>query len=346
MSEQIQRQDDPLKQLILLLRGFYKEAWRRWLFIGVIGILSAGLGVVTAILLPIEYEAKLTFIIEEPGGGAGALAGYAGMASQFGIDLGGESSAFSTDNVVELLRSRQLVTEALLSRNDSEQPLINSFIEAYDLRSDWEEDERLVDIQFDANQGFLQDSLLAGIYETLIEDYLVIERVNITSNILYVSCVTEDEYFSKAMSERLVDAVAKYYVDVKTQRARQTLDFIQERTDSVAGALSEAELALARWKDSQRSIIKAEGYLTELRLQRQVQILNTMYAEAIKNLELSKVTLLKETPLLQVIDRPILPLKQVKLSLPKAIVIFGVIGGILAVLWVIGTKIIRDALED
>lgn len=345
MSEQVQRQDDPLKQLILLLRGFYKEAWRRWMFIGVIGILSAGVGVAAAILLPIEYEAKLTFIIEEPGGGAGALAGYAGMASQFGIDLGGESSAFSTDNVVELLQSRQLVTEALLSTADNE-PLINSFIHAYDLRSEWEEDERLVNIQFNAEQGYLQDSLLAGIYESLIEDHLVIERVNITSNILYVSCVTENEYFSKAMSERLVDAVAKYYVDVKTQRARQTLDFIQERTDSVAGALADAELGLARWKDSQRSIIKAEGYLTELRLQRQVQILNAMYAEAIKNLELSKVTLLKETPLLQVIDRPILPLKQVKLSLPKAVVIFGIIGGILAVLWVLGAKIVRDSLED
>lgn len=315
------------------------------MFIGVIGILSAGVGVAAAILLPIEYEAKLTFIIEEPGGGAGALAGYAGMASQFGIDLGGESSAFSTDNVVELLQSRQLVTEALLSTADNE-PLINSFIHAYDLRSEWEEDERLVNIQFNAEQGYLQDSLLAGIYESLIEDHLVIERVNITSNILYVSCVTENEYFSKAMSERLVDAVAKYYVDVKTQRARQTLDFIQERTDSVAGALADAELGLARWKDSQRSIIKAEGYLTELRLQRQVQILNAMYAEAIKNLELSKVTLLKETPLLQVIDRPILPLKQVKLSLPKAVVIFGIIGGILAVLWVLGAKIVRDSLED
>lgn len=345
MSEPLQRQDDPLKQLILLIQGFYKEAVRRWLFIGVTGFVFAGIGVATAILLPVEYEAKLTFIIEEPGGGAGALAGYAGMASQFGIDLGGESSAFSTDNVVELLRSRQLVTEALLSTQDAK-PLINSFIDAYDLRSEWDEDQRLTDIQFGADKGYLQDSLLAGIYESLIEDYLVIERVNIASNILYVSCITQDEYFSKAMCERLVDAVAKYYVDVKTQRARKTLDFIQERTDSVAGVLSEAELELARWKDSQRSIIKAEGYLTELRLQRQVQILNAMYAEAIKNLELSKVTLLKETPLLQVIDRPILPLKQIKLSLPKAVVIFGIVGGILAILWVVGGKIVRDTLED
>ena len=187
---------------------------------------------------------------------------------------------------------------------------------------------------------------MAGIYESLIENHLVVERVNITSNILYVSCITADELFSKEMSERLVDAVTKYYIDVKTQRARKTLDFVQERTDSVANAMSGAELELARWKDSQRSIIKAEGYLTELRLQRQVQILNAMYGEAIKNLELSKMTLLKATPLLQVIDRPILPLKQIKLSLPMAVLIFGFIGGVLALLWVIGSKIVRDTLKD
>ena len=335
-------QEDPLKQLILLLQDMHREIWRRWLFIGLIAILSAGLGVALSMMLATDYEAKLTFIIEEQDGG-GALAGYAGVASQFGIELGGESSAFSTDNVVELLRSRQLVTQALLS-DDGGNPLIDRFIASYDLREEWNEDPRLVDIQFGEN-GFLQDSLLAGIYTTLIEDHIEIERLNVTSNILYVGCITEDEMFSKLMTERLVESVADYYVDVKTQRARQTLDFVQERTDSVAGALSGAELELARWKDSQRSIIKAEGYLTELRLQRQVQILNTMYAEAIKNLELSKVTLLKETPLLQIIDRPILPLKPLKLSLPKAVVIFGFLGAVLAVLWVIGAKIVRDALS-
>ncbi|MFT4681328.1 MAG: hypothetical protein ACI9FU_001134 [Granulosicoccus sp.] len=346
MSEQPLQQEDPLKQLILLVQGFYRETLSRSIFIGIFGIVFAAIGVATAILLPIEYEAKLTFLIEEPGGSASALAGYAGVASQFGIDLGGESSAFSTDNVVELLRSRQLVTEALLSQEDDGTPLINRFINAYALREEWNEDPRLEQISFGKEQGYLQDSLLAGIYLMLVEDHLVIERVNVTSNILYVSCVTREEQFSKKMTESLVSAVTKYYVDVKTQRTRQTLDFVQERTDSVAGALSAAELEFARWKDSQRSITKAEGYLTELRLQRQVQILNAMYAEAIKNLELSKVTLLKETPLMQVIDRPILPLTQIKLSLARALLIFGFIGGLLAIIWVIGGKIVRDALQN
>ncbi len=345
MSVLSKPQEDPLKQLILLIQGFYKEILKRWFFIGIVGFIFSGIGVAAAFLLPVEYEAKLTFIIEEPGSGAGALAGYAGVASQFGIDLGGESSAFSTDNVVELLRSRQLVTEALLHQEDGV-PLINRFIDSYSLREEWDEDPRLAGINFADQQDFLKDSLLAGIYLQLVEDHLVIERVNITSNILYVSCVTQDELFSKQMTENLVDAVTEYYVDVKTQRSRQTLDFVQERTDSVASALSAAELELARWKDSQRSITKAEGFLTELRLQREVQILNAMYAEAIKNLELSKVTLLKETPLMQVIDRPILPLVQIKLSLVKAVIIFGFIGGILGTLWVIGAKIIRDKLED
>jgi hypothetical protein len=63
MSEQSDRQEDPLKQLILLLQSFYKEALRRWLFIVVFGFLFAGIGISVAILLPIEYEAKITFII-------------------------------------------------------------------------------------------------------------------------------------------------------------------------------------------------------------------------------------------------------------------------------------------
>jgi uncharacterized protein involved in exopolysaccharide biosynthesis len=70
MSEQPLQQEDPLKQLILLVQGFYRETLSRSIFIGIFGIVFAAIGVATAILLPIEYEAKLTFLIEEPGGSA------------------------------------------------------------------------------------------------------------------------------------------------------------------------------------------------------------------------------------------------------------------------------------
>jgi uncharacterized protein involved in exopolysaccharide biosynthesis len=59
-----------------------------------------------------------------------------------------------------------------------------------------------------------------------------------------------------------------------------------------------------------------------------IQILTTMYGELIKNLELSKFTLMREEPLIQIIDKPILPLEKKKAGKLKWIVIGGFICGL------------------
>ena len=71
-----------------------------------------------------------------------------------------------------------------------------------------------------------------------------------------------------------------------------------------------AEEEFAKVKDINQRIVKASGRLKELQLMRNVEVLNTMYLEIVKNLELSKLTLLNQTPIIQIIDKPILPLEE------------------------------------
>ncbi|HVX49201.1 MAG TPA: hypothetical protein VHB48_03555, partial [Chitinophagaceae bacterium] len=48
--------------------------------------------------------------------------------------------------------------------------------------------------------------------------------------------------------------------------------------------------------------------------QTDLTVFGTAYGELLKNLELAKFNLLKETPVVQVLDEPILPLEKVKLG--------------------------------
>jgi uncharacterized protein involved in exopolysaccharide biosynthesis len=47
---------------------------------------------------------------------------------------------------------------------------------------------------------------------------------------------------------------------------------------------------------------------------RDKMLLATMYGEVVRNLGMAKMTLVEETPIIQVIDRPILPLRKVRTS--------------------------------
>ena len=78
---------------------------------------------------------------------------------------------------------------------------------------------------------------------------------------------------------------------------------------------------------------------------REVEVLNTMYLEIIKNLEISKMTLLNKTPIINIIDKPILPLEEEKIS-KAAGILGGFLGGFLAVCFFVFRKLFRDALEE
>ena len=137
--------------------------------------------------------------------------------------------------------------------------------------------------------------------------------------------------------------VKEFYTHTQTAKARHTLDFIQNRADSVLNELKLAELSYARHKDSNFGMMRAR-LVGGVRLKREVEILNVMYGEIIKNLEISKVTLLNQKPLINVIDNPRFPLEVVRFSTMKGLLLFGLLEQYLLI-YVVMAYLIRDALE-
>jgi uncharacterized protein involved in exopolysaccharide biosynthesis len=350
MSQNSSSEDITLSQVLIRfgeIKSYLVSKWKQFLLFA---LAFATLGIALSFILKPKYKANLTFVLEESQSES-PLGAYAGIASQFGFDLGGMtgSNVFSEDNLTELLSSRKIVEEALLNKNSisgKEQLLVNHFMDS-PLLNKWEDEELLGTIRFPASRDSfttVQDSLLFEIFTLVTEKYLTVKNVSAKSTILLVECLSKDEQFSKHLVENLMKSVTDFYISNKTQRARETVAFVKGRTDSIAGALASAELRLAKYKDSRHLTVRAEGYMEELRLTRDVQILNAMYGEAVKNLELSKVTLLNQTPLIQVIDNPILPLEVVEITPLKGIVLGALIGLVLAFFWFLVKKIAEDAV--
>jgi uncharacterized protein involved in exopolysaccharide biosynthesis len=65
----------------------------------------------------------------------------------------------------------------------------------------------------------------------------------------------------------------------------------------------------------------------------------------VTQLELSKVYLRKETPLVQLIDRPILPLQKEKIGRLKSLVLGGFLSGFLTVLYLIFGQLYRKMVS-
>ena len=341
-----------LKDVVLKAKELKNELLSKLKAIIIFSCLFAVLGVLYAVTKQTTYKAELNFVLEADNKGGGVLGEYAGLASQFGFDLGGGVSAtFSEGNILQLLTSRRVVEAALLSEvsiDGQMDLLINYHTNFNNYKEKWATkvpDIKTLVYHHDRNSfTLLHDSILALAWENLTKDHVTVQLRD-ESNIISVSCQSKNELFAKLLVEEMVAEVKEYYTLTQTAKARHTLNFIQNRADSVLNELKLAELSYARHKDSNFGVMRAEGLLEELRLKREVEILNVMYAEIIKNLEISKVTLLNQKPLINIIDPPRFPLEVIRFSIFKGLFLFGFLGAILTSVYFVIAFLIRDALE-
>ena len=339
-----------LKELVILLSGWKNFLLSKWKTIVLFGILGALIGLTYALLAKKTYIAEITFSLDDKGGNMSA---YAGIASQFGIDLGkGEQGVFNTsDNIVEIFKSRIITENTLLTPvtiNGKKDLLINRYIQFNKLEEDWEkEDAEKLKFVMDVPRSkytLEQDSLLYIVSKDIRKYALSVEKVDKKLSIIDMKFTSKDEQFAKFFSEIMVKNVTEFYVENKTRKLKANVSLLQNKVDSVKNALDNEMLNSALSQDQNQNPSRVQGRLPILKRQMNIQILTTMFGELLRNLELTKLTLMREEPLIQLIDRPIFPLQFKKPGKIISFILGGFLGAFLTISYYIVKKVYDDAM--
>ena len=339
-----------LKDILIKLSEYKTYLFNKKFTIIAVSGLFFVLGIVFAISSDSKYTAELTFVVDDQQGSGGALGAMSGMASQFGFDIGGSSSTtFSQNNILEFLKSRGVVEAALMQTrkvNKKEDLLIEHYLHINKIKDLWESDIDLTPVSFHGILTQNNDSVSGDIWMSIIEDKLVVELQSDEANIINLSYTSVNDEFAKIFVEALIEQMSEMYISHQTAQTNNTLDFLSSRSDSVFMELEIAEEEFAKVKDINQRIVKASGRLNELQLMRRVEVLNTMYLEIVKNLEISKLTLLNQTPIIQIIDKPILPLQVEENSKKFLGLLAAFLGGFLSLTFFVFRKLFKDALSE
>jgi uncharacterized protein involved in exopolysaccharide biosynthesis len=84
---------------------------------------------------------------------------------------------------------------------------------------------------------------------------------------------------------------------------------LEKKADSIERVLQSKMVSAAVQRDQNQFLTNVQGTVQMVKQQMEVQMLQTMYGEVVKNLELSKTMAAIEEPLIQVIDVPRYPLE-------------------------------------
>jgi uncharacterized protein involved in exopolysaccharide biosynthesis len=350
-EQQIDNDEISLKELIQKILEWIHFLKTQWKLIIGIAALGGIIGFVYASFQKPTYLATTTFVLEEDKGGGG-LGGAMGLASTFGFDLGGGGGGlFTSSNIIELMKSRLVVEKTLLNPvkvSDKEISLADYYIQINDLRKGWSEKPALENINFPVNADrtkftLVQDSILYGISSGLTKNNLTIAQKDKKVSIISLTVKTESELFSKLFCEQLLKETSDFYIETKSKKSRLNVDILQHQADSIRAELNGAITGVATASDNVYNLNPAYNVKKTPGTRRQVDVqANTaILTQLVAQLELSKVSLRKETPLVQLIDRPILPLEKDKVGRLKSLVLGGFLAGFLTVLYLIFGQLYR-----
>lgn len=330
--------------LIDIIKGtkeFFAELKKRWLLVSIIVCITSVIGLLYSLKKKPNYIASSTMMLESSKGDG--MSGAMALASQFGLMGGGSSSVINEDKLIEIVKAETILKTALFKKatiDTTTDILANHYIDLFGYKEIWAKDDSLKGFRFINTEGNLsvqENRVLKMFCGQIKKDFLTTEKAK--SGIITLTINSKSELFSKYFNQYLVEAVTSFYVNRITEKSRTNLNIIQKRVDSIALALRDAEFALARWKDANFQLVKAQGMIAEMQLRRNVEVCNSIYIEGVKQLEISKFTSLQQTPFLQIIDQPTLPLNPVgTISRLRGAAIGLIIGCFLAGLYVFVRK--------
>ncbi len=340
------KQEITPKELILKIREWIKYLKSKWLFLLIISAIGGIGGFFYSKFKKSIYTATTTFVLESTEQNSG-IGQYAGMAALVGIELGGKGEGiFQGDNLMELYKSQKMIKMALLksSEKDSSKRLIIPYLKLKKLKNG---DEDKISIFY--NTGRLNDKLLRikdSILNEAVEDInrnnLKVEKLDKKLSIFKVEVMSQDENFSKEFNETLVHVVNDFYINTKTKKSLDNVKILQLKTDSVRslmnGNISESAYVLDATPNLNPTR-QAQRLVPTQRSQFSAETNKVILAQLVQNLEMSKMALMKEAPLIQVVDEPVLPLKKTVLSKTKGIILGTIISFIFTSLCLICVRI-------
>lgn len=302
--------------------------------IAVITALSALMGTLYAVIKPIKYTARSSFVVEDSKtiGGSGIMGALSG---QFGSEimsaLGG-SNLLSGENIIELSKSRSLLRKTFLTPyENSDYTLADRYAESLKLKKKWKNSSKVnQDILFSSNKKQftrIEDSLLNVLIDRVIKKDIQVFKPDRRLSLFEINITMLDEKLATLFCQRLLAKTSELYIDAKTKRIRGNIGRLQHLADSLE-TYANKRIQSAAMSDFKLLDINPQ-YVDENvnnTIEARNQALSgTIYAEVLKNLEISKASLLQETPTIQIVDTPDIPLPDNLIEWYE-----GMLGGLLA----------------
>ena len=295
---------------------------RRFIIACVIG--AALFGVVYALAASEEYTASTQVVREAEGSAGQNIPGGLSALRGLGISVGGGASGLTPEAYPNIVSSREVrlaVARDTFYFPELEQQM--SFVDYYEQQEaglfstlrrytiglpgqiiGWFSSDDEVTRPIETDEG-------ERIYPTEAEEDAiraignkVSSSADIETGIMSISVTDEDAVRASEVAETFLDHLRERVRTMRTEKARQTLEFIDERFQEAREELQQAEEQLAVFNDRNRDIRSARLRTEQERLQRQVRFASDLFSELQAQRTQAEIALQRSQSVITVLEAP------------------------------------------
>jgi capsular polysaccharide biosynthesis protein len=317
---------------------------------------------VYAFVTPEQFTSYTTVVRESPNETPSFSGGFSALQG-LGVNIGGGSSGLSPKAYPQILMSREVRLRA--ARDTFYFPDVDermSYVEYanrppgpldhlynYTIRLPWTLKNDLISLiahlrgldgsQKAADAEEADDDADESPYPTREEEIalrkiggLVSYSISDETGLLTIEVTTQDPELSAKMNDRFVHHLSKRVRELRTEKAAETLTFVEERFAEAEEELEQAEQRLANFLTRNQQISTPQLQFREDQLRRQVTFKQNLYSELQKRLTQSRIEYQRRQPVVTVLEEATPPLNRSGLKRSFIILVgvfVGLFGGII-----------------
>lgn len=318
--------------------AFFKIIWKEKVWIILIVLLSAGLGVIRALTLKEEFvsSGKILPEYQSKVGGLGQLSGLASLA---GFDVGGATGgggdAIGPNLYPDVLNSTPFFLDLFkikVKTKDNKEMTFGQFYDTFILDNKIEEKD--TKIKFPTSNQYIAVS-----YQTEKNLQDLRERISAVidkkTGLITVTVKLPDPVVATIITDYSMNFLADYITNYRTEKAKRDLNFLAERLDAAKGKYYTNQAKKAQYSDQyQLSMMKLQAAdLQRERIESEYKISSTFYNTLLQKYEEAKLKLQQETPVIKVLEPPVVPNKRSEPKRPVIVLIAAFLGGIVGIVF-------------
>jgi uncharacterized protein involved in exopolysaccharide biosynthesis len=320
--------------------AFFKIIWKEKIWVVLITLVFALGGIYYALTAREEFVStgKILPEYQSKAGGLGGLGQFAGLASLAGVDLssatGGGSDAVRPDLYPDVLKSTPFFLELLkikVRTKDNKEMLFSQFYDNFVLDNKIEEKD--TKIKFPTSNQYIAVS-----YQTEKNLKDLLERISAVidkkTGLITVTVKLPDPVVATLITDFSMNFLTNYITNYRTEKSKRDLNFLAERLDAAKGKYFNNQAKKAQYSDQyQLSMMKLQAAdLQRERIESEYKLSSSFYNNLLQKYEEAKLKVQQETPVIKVLEPPVVPNKRSEPKRAIIVLIATFLGGIFGII--------------